>query len=473
MLMHISPGQDGTPPRLLSCSSPSGCPYRKEGALPVGVPHVHGDAQFMNDVMEYTAGVNSEIAKVTQEYAMRGETMDTPEFRQWLMGKLAEKTNPPTRRMGGVGFPNDDPWAPWTANGVTPSQYDSIAARDALRDMYPEASDKWIREKIALETRKQPVIADYGNGDAYTLDYDFQSRTEAIPGTPQEDKRMHDAYIYTRDPFIQNNNGGVLNLDPNEHHLFIADYESNPPRMGAVRYDPDNLDLLGLPVEHIQGYRGARPYYTPVLEDNPKDANGNSNYPDYDMPAAVLSAPLIRKDAERKDRAWANYRRAGESVTGNSYRNGAFEMSGGYYNPNSGTVTTDTLRINDQNGDYIKTPHIYSPIFNRNAYVMNIKNSYQANLFADRFVEYDEEEDTYSIDWKRLHDAGIDMLVFDECKEGWDNYMDVRNQRGFTWDALDHSMQSYIINGSAICGWVKYDTGMRYAPYSGARGGGH
>ena len=65
------------------------------------------------------------------------------------------------------------------------------------------------------------------------------------------------------------------------------------------------------------------------------------------------------------------------------------------------------------------------------------------------------------------------MLVFDECKEGWDNYMDVRNQRGFTWDALDHSMQSYIINGSALCGWVKNDPGMRYAPYGGARGGGH
>ena len=75
---------------------------------------------------------------------------------------------------------------------------------------------------------------------------------------------------------------------------------------------------------------------------------------------------------------------------------------------------------------------------------MNIKNSYQANIFADKFIEYDEEEDTYSIDWKRLHDAGIDMLVFDECKEGWDNYMDVRNQRGFTWDALDHPCKATL-----------------------------
>ena len=35
---------------------------------------------------------------------MRGETMDTPEFRQWLMGKLEAKTNPPDSSYGWVGF---------------------------------------------------------------------------------------------------------------------------------------------------------------------------------------------------------------------------------------------------------------------------------------------------------------------------------------------------------------------------------
>ena len=116
---------------------------------------------------------------------------------------------------------------------------------------------------------------------------------------------------------------------------------------------------------------------------------------------------------------------------------------------------------------------MYAPVFNRNSTVLNIKSPTEARFFEDRFITYDEAADTYSIDWKKLHDAGIDMLVFDECKELWDNAPNPREQRGFAWEGLDHSMQAYIVNGSAVCGWVRYDTGVRYAPYGGARGGGH
>lgn len=470
--MHFSPSAETGELRMLPCTSPEGCPYKHLNSENVGVPKVHGDLAFMTSVMEYVGSVNAEIAAKSTALATSGQKLDTPEFREWLTRKLKDKTNPPIREMEGAGYANDDPWAPWLPNGEFMPRFQNEQERAELRMKYPQASEKWIRKKIEIETRQQPTITQYNGREAYTLDYEYQDESQAITGTPSTDMASHDVFIYTRDPFIQANHGGILNLDQNEEYLFIADYESNPARIDRVECDYNSPILSGMSVEHIQGYRGARPYFTPTLADNPK-VDGLPNRPDYDFPDVVLSAPLIRKDADDKERAWVARRKAGESITGNAYRSGAFEMTGGFYNYNSATITTDHLRVNDQNGDYIQTPHVYAPVFNRNSTVLNIKSPTEARFFEDRFITYDEAADTYSIDWKKLHDAGIDMLVFDECKELWDNAPNPREQRGFAWEGLDHSMQAYIVNGSAVCGWVRYDTGVRYAPYGGARGGGH
>ena len=246
---------------MLPCTSPDGCPYKNLNCATVGVPKVHGDIAFMTSVQEYVGAVNAEIAAASVERASQGLPLDTPEFREWLMGKLRDKTHPPIREMEGAGYANDDPWAPWLPNGEFTPLYQSEQDKEALRAKYPDASEKWIRKKIELETRQQPTITQYAGREAYTLDYEYQDESYAVTGAPSTDTTTHDVFIYTRDPFIQANHGGVLNLDQNEQHLFIADYESNPARIDRVECDYNNPLLSGLPVEHIQAYRGAPPVF--------------------------------------------------------------------------------------------------------------------------------------------------------------------------------------------------------------------
>lgn len=475
MFMHLAPGAQGEPPRFLKCTSPLNCKYGPKGGIPdprSAYPMVHGDYNFMESIKEHVAEIDAKVFQTTAEYLQQGEAADTTEFKQKLMSLFKQKMNPNLREMNGVGYHNLDPWAPW-ANGVEGDTYLSDSKLQELAQRYPDASEKWLRKKVQLEARPEPIITNYGDEeDAYTLDYDFKSREGKLTGTPTTNNTIHNSYILTQDPYIKQYFNSTLKLDPNEKHLRIAAYETNPARFDHTPTNYDHELLLNLPVEHIQAYRGQRPFYTPQLADNPKTPTGTSPYPDYEAPTTLLNAPLIRKDATDKQKAWTPRHKAGQTITGNAYRSGAFEMSGGTIHHNN-TATTDHLRINDQNNQHTQTPYIYEPIFNRNSTILNIKTASDADTFKRRFIEYNETEDTYSIRWDKLKSTGIDMLIFDECKENWD-YMsepDAKRQRGFSWHGLDHSMQAYIVNGSAVCGWVRYDTGKRYAPYSGARGG--
>lgn len=480
MIMHISPATDEHDSRLMPCSSPLRCPYRNnQDANSAGMPLVHGDKAFIESAIKHAARKDAEISAALSEQIRNIELgvdsgLTSPEFKEWVKQKLWEKAHPDIRELDGFGFATDDEWAPWAGNTDMTPYYSTEEERQAVREKYEHASSEWVRKKIELESRPQLITVNYGDGvERYNLDYLTHSRSGIIPGTSPRDESTHNSYLFTTDSRLKSA-GKDVQLDPNQSNLFIATYETNPSRLSASRFEPNHESLRGLKVEPIQAYSGARTYYTPLPGDVIKGEDGEFHF-NPNMPSVLQDAPIAPTPSARKEdgSVWTERRTAGHTVEGSAYRAGAFELSGGRLNREQNTITTDLMRINDQNGDYTRTEHVYEPVFNRNANVLNVRNSVEAKTFAERFIRYDESEDTYSIDWGELKDAGIDMLVFDECKEGWDVVTGGGGQRGFAWSGLDHSTQSYILSGDIVCGWVQYDVGLRYAPYTGSRGGGH